>query len=672
VPRIALAVVGLLTALLSSGLTDPPAHAGSYSVRQCDWAAGNGHHDFVWHAAGQPTVDVHAGSGCGEFGLALRNGGGGTQRTYPSGAYGGWFAYAPPGTVITRFAGAFGALQGCCVSGMTGYGEATERPDGQGGRSYLFQGHLGDATWYAPSGLNGPVGRSWSAAASGFDARRVGFQLRCGPGFSCNQSVYADLRLRGRSFDFTVRDDVAPAIGAPAGSLLAGGWRRGVQSLALAAGDTGGGLAVLEAEVDDGTVLRQPSECVTAGGHYARLAPCPAARTVGWQLDSARLPDGARTVELRATDAGGATTRRTASFAVDNSAPAAPRELTLGGGDGWRRGPFDLSWVAPGGQHAPIALARWRICPAAAAFAGPGCVEGERPVGGPAAVAPPAAGEWDARLWLVDAAGNADPAAASDPLRLRYDPDPPALRLLPGDPQAPARFAAIADDLSGIADAAFELRRAGSERWVALSTERHGELLTAGLGRDRAGGAYDVRVRATDRAGNVGVAYGGTRLVDSGPTTGGGARRLRRPRARVTMAARRARTRDSASRRTAAPRRRARDRRRGRARSPRWGPRQRRLSVAGGRPVRFEGRVGRPVPRQGKLVEVQAHFRGRWRTISTVRARRDGRWRFRYVFRTTGQPAGYRLRARVPVEAGYPFSAGRSRPVRVTVLPQRR
>jgi hypothetical protein len=98
----------------------------------------------------------------------------------------------------------------------------------------------------------------------------------------------------------------------------------------------------------------------------------------------------------------------------------------------------------------------------------------------------------------------------------------------------------------------------------------------------------------------------------------------------------------------------------------------RRLVTVGGRPVLFRGRVGRPVPRGGKLVEVQAHFRGRWRTISTVRAKRSGRWRFRYTFRTSRWRAAHRLRARVPVEAGYPFRAGASRPVRVTVLPIRR
>ncbi|HEX2160411.1 MAG TPA: hypothetical protein VHF88_01140, partial [Thermoleophilaceae bacterium] len=108
-----------------------------------------------------------------------------------------------------------------------------------------------------------------------------------------------------------------------------------------------------------------------------------------------------------------------------------------------------------------------------------------------------------------------------------------------------------------------------------------------------------------------------------------------------------------------------------RGRRPAWRD-ARRVTVAGGRPVLFHGRVGRPVPRNGKLVEVQAHFRGRWRTISTVRSRRGGRWQFRYRFQAATRRATYRLRARAPVEAGYPFAAGASRPVRVTVLPARR
>ena len=96
-----------------------------------------------------------------------------------------------------------------------------------------------------------------------------------------------------------------------------------------------------------------------------------------------------------------------------------------------------------------------------------------------------------------------------------------------------------------------------------------------------------------------------------------------------------------------------------------------RRRVSGGGRIAFRGRVrGDALPRRGKLVEVQAHFRGRWRTISAVRTGRLGRWRFGYAFQAPARKVGYRFRARFPFEAGYPFAAGASRPVRVTVMPR--
>jgi len=659
VPRLARFAVAFAGALVLTCLVlASPAAAGTYTVRQCDWAAGNGHHDFVWQAAGVPTVDQYAGSGCGEFGLAARNGGGGTQRTYPSGGYGGWFAYAPNGTVFTSFSGSFGALESCCVSGMTSYAEATQQPDGQGGRAYLFQGHLGNGTWGAPSGLAGPVGRSWSSSTTGFEARRVGFHLRCGPGFSCSQGAQGDLRLRGRSFDFTLRDDAAPSVGEPVGSLLAGGWQHGARTLSLPAYDTGGGLSSVEAAFDDGTLLQSPSSCTVVAGRYARLQPCPAGRTGEWTVDTSRLPDGLRRLELRATDVGGSTARKAYTVSVDNHAPAAPRDVAVEGGEGWRRANgFDLRWANPGSQHSPIGQARWRAC-AVGPGAASGCIEGDHRAADVTASGPialPAAGEWDVQLWLVDAAGNGDPDTASSPRRLRYDPDPPALRFLPAHPATPERFDVEAFDLSGLTSGTIELRRFDSSNWFPLATERHGNRLVAVLDERRrtAGGIFDLRARAVDAAGNEAVVYGGGRTLPEQPSTAP-AQPKPRPRARTTM------TVHVATKHT---------RRMGRRPTRRWSRGLRQRTVTGGRPVLFQGRVGRPVPRHGKLVEVQAHFRGRWRTISAVRARRDGRWRFRYVFRTTGRRTAYRMRARVPVETGYPFAPGVSRPVRVTVLP---
>jgi hypothetical protein len=94
-----------------------------------------------------------------------------------------------------------------------------------------------------------------------------------------------------------------------------------------------------------------------------------------------------------------------------------------------------------------------------------------------------------------------------------------------------------------------------------------------------------------------------------------------------------------------------------------------RRRLLNGQQVLFAGRViTRPLPIAGKLVEMQAYFRGRWRTFSTVRAGPDGRWRFPYRFGGTVGRVTYRFRARLPAEGGYPFISGNSRVVKVEVL----
>jgi hypothetical protein len=91
--------------------------------------------------------------------------------------------------------------------------------------------------------------------------------------------------------------------------------------------------------------------------------------------------------------------------------------------------------------------------------------------------------------------------------------------------------------------------------------------------------------------------------------------------------------------------------------------------VRNGEAVVFSGRVGgRPVPAGGKLLEMQAHFRGRWRTFSTLRTNQAGAWRFRYRFGATVGRVTYRFRARLPSEGGYPFISGHSRVTRVVVF----
>jgi hypothetical protein len=94
-----------------------------------------------------------------------------------------------------------------------------------------------------------------------------------------------------------------------------------------------------------------------------------------------------------------------------------------------------------------------------------------------------------------------------------------------------------------------------------------------------------------------------------------------------------------------------------------------RRRVRNGETVLFSGRVFTPpIPAAGKLIEMQAYFRGRWRTISTVRSARSGSWRFPYRFGATLGRVTYRFRAQLPMEGGYPFSSGHSRVAAVLVI----
>ncbi len=94
-----------------------------------------------------------------------------------------------------------------------------------------------------------------------------------------------------------------------------------------------------------------------------------------------------------------------------------------------------------------------------------------------------------------------------------------------------------------------------------------------------------------------------------------------------------------------------------------------RARLPNGRSTMFRGRVrSGPLPVGGKLVEVQVRQpSGEWTTFRTLRTDARGRWALRYRFRYVRCHTTYRLRARIPTEAGYPFATGRSRVRKVTV-----
>jgi hypothetical protein len=86
------------------------------------------------------------------------------------------------------------------------------------------------------------------------------------------------------------------------------------------------------------------------------------------------------------------------------------------------------------------------------------------------------------------------------------------------------------------------------------------------------------------------------------------------------------------------------------------------------RAVVFRGRLGAgPIPRKGKLVNLQVVVDRHWHTFATVRSAKSGRFKYRYRFMRTYGRVTYRFRARSRYEAAYPFVAGSSKAVRVRV-----
>ena len=91
--------------------------------------------------------------------------------------------------------------------------------------------------------------------------------------------------------------------------------------------------------------------------------------------------------------------------------------------------------------------------------------------------------------------------------------------------------------------------------------------------------------------------------------------------------------------------------------------------VLNGESVLFKGRVkGRPLPEEGKLVELQWEIRpNEWQTFRTVLTEDDGTWSYSYQFKNTCGEVVFNFRAYLPNEATFPLKPGSSREVAVRV-----
>lgn len=298
----------------------------------------------------------------------------------------------------------------------------------------------------------------------------------------------------------TVLDETLPSINNPGGSLWTDQWISGTRRVSFDAGDNTG--------IKDVRVLIDGREMARAGrGCDPTVKTCP--NWPGAVLDVATatgIADGRHRLSLEATDRGDNRAALQRDVLVDNTPPAAPTDLAVDGGDGWKpTNRFTLRWTNPVQTAAPIAGADYRLCPVPVT-AGP-CLTGSRTDSKLAEIkdfAVPGLGDWTLTLWLRDAAGNSRPETSPPPMHLRFDPDPPVVALRSQDPDDPARIRVAATDAtSGIARGEIAIRRRGGKTWHEATAQLESGGFSAMLDDEHLrDGVYQLRAHAWDAAGN--------------------------------------------------------------------------------------------------------------------------------------------------------------------------
>ena len=291
----------------------------------------------------------------------------------------------------------------------------------------------------------------------------------------------------------------------PESALARGEWVSGLHEDVGYRSDDNAGVSVTSAAVAGQPVGSTAELCDRTAEHgvYAELRPCLAA----WRrldIDTTRAPEGTHELVLQAVDvAGNVNAAPPVTARIDNTAPGRV-DVSVADRGGWRNHPdVALGWTnLVEADRAPIVAAVYKLCPAA----GGECRSGEQAGDGLSRLelSIPSPGQWTASVWLRDAAGNENSVAASVPVSIGYDPDPPRIEFEPASPADPTLVAIdVGDAISGVAEGAIEISADGSGTWRALSAERSGDRFVAHIDdTSLPPGPYRVRARAIDQAGN--------------------------------------------------------------------------------------------------------------------------------------------------------------------------
>jgi hypothetical protein len=321
-----------------------------------------------------------------------------------------------------------------------------------------------------------------------------------------------------RALTITVQDDTNPAAGI-SGDLVGGGWQIGGRNFGFWANDAGAGVRFGETFLDGNRVYLYEYPCAKAliGGEWqaARMQPCGTNVSGGGSIDTGRFSDGPHNLGHCATDfAGNSACIAPRTVLIDNSPPAHPRDLTLAGGEGWRRvDNFDFTWSNPDqGPASPIGGAFWRIAGPAGYDTGVKFASGRNLTALPDRTVP-RPGVYSLRIWLRDEAGNANSGAAVE-RTMRLDDVPPRVGFEPvAEPtgsELPGTVSAVSgDEHSGVVQGEISYKRLNAESWEELPSKlRAGgtaseRRLVAWLPAGLEPGTYVFRAKVVDGAGNA-------------------------------------------------------------------------------------------------------------------------------------------------------------------------
>ncbi|MCB0857955.1 MAG: hypothetical protein KDB57_07530 [Solirubrobacterales bacterium] len=313
-----------------------------------------------------------------------------------------------------------------------------------------------------------------------------------------------------RSLTISIDDQVRPAV-QTGGDITSGNWMRGTRSLTFSNRDTGAGLRFAQTSIDGSLKGSSEMTCekVMVSGQWrgTKMQPCPVAASGSHTVETRALSDGPHSLQHCAVDFAGSTgCAPSQTIKVDNNAPAAPRELSVVGGEGWHRtNGFDLGWMNPDqGVASPVAASLLRLEGPEGFTRGPWAAEGGGQVNG---IQLPGPGEYRLRVWLIDQAGNADESHAAE-ATLRFDDLPPVgyFEDAPEDDPALLRVP-VSDRHSGVRGGSIAWRESGGA-WHELPTRfsTGGEpTLVARFPDGLPRGVWELRAVVVDAAGNLGV-----------------------------------------------------------------------------------------------------------------------------------------------------------------------